>query len=146
MDVQEGHFKKRAEKNDAVIKMPCVSVYLSRKEWEDACWQLISNSPEFLNRFMTSHERRNIILRVAVVHRLGEGMSYRNIGRELWLSPQTISVIKKGISEKGYRGYKTRGERKKKVYSANRNRKKIRAVARRKTKYGTPFKDILEVL
>lgn len=123
------------------LAIPAVSAYSSRKEWEEACWRSILRFPEWLN-LLTAYERRNIVMRVAVAHRLDAHMSYRDIGRELWLSPQTISAIKKGVSEERYRSYADRGktERKRKVYSDHRPpRPSPRIGIPRKTKYGTIY-------
>lgn len=122
------------------IKMPLVSSYPSRKEWEKACWEMLLASPQSLDYIVTPYERRNIVLRAAVVHRLEDRRSYREIGRELWLSSQTISTIKKGVRENAYRSYAGRGERKKKVYSVSRSpRRKFRRGAPHKTKYGIVY-------
>lgn len=125
-----------------LIAIPAVGAYPSRKAWEEACWQHILRSPEWLN-LLTSYERRNIVMRVAVAHRLDAQMSYRDIGNELWLSSQTISAIKKGIGEKRYRSYADRGktERRKKVYSSipRAARPSPKIGIPRKTKYGTIY-------
>jgi hypothetical protein len=72
------------------------------------------------------------------------GKSYRKIGKELWLSPQTISAIKKAINEKTYRSYLERShkERKKKKYSPSpvSEKSKSRPYGRpRRIKYGTIY-------
>ena len=99
--------------------MPATNDYSSRKEWEVACWRNIVESGEILQLFITPYERHNIVMRVATLEGLASGKSYKKIGEELWLSPQTISSIKKAVSEKLYRSYRDRGksERKKKTYS-----------------------------
>jgi len=125
-----------------IIALPSVNVYSSRKEWEEACWQKLLRSTKWLNSLATPYERRVFVMRVAVAHRLQIGKSYQAIGQELWLSPQTISTIKKGIRERRYRSYAERGktERKKKVYSVDRSpRRTIRIGNPRKTKYGTVY-------
>lgn len=80
-------------------------------------------------------------MRVATLEGLASGKSYKKIGEELWLSPQTISSIKKAVSEKLYRSYRDRGksERKKKTYSTIKTpRNKPKRVFRR-TKYGVLY-------
>ena len=52
-------------------------------------------------------------MRVAIMNRLALGKSYREIGKELWISSQTVSGIKKAVDEKSYRSYLARNERKK---------------------------------
>ena len=131
----------RSDNRSKAVTIPLVSAYASRKEWEEACWQKLLGSREWLN-LITVYERHNIVMRAAVAHRLSEQTSYKDIGRELWLSSQTISAIKKGIGEKRYRSYADRGttERKKKVYSMSRSvrpHRKIRTP--RRTKYGTVY-------
>ena len=121
--------------------LPPVSDYSSRKEWEKVCWNKILNSKKLLEILVAPYERRNFVLRAAVVDLLGSGKSYREIGDELWLSSQTISSIKKALIEKGYKSYRERGktERKKRVWS-NYPRKKKESYRRyRRTKYGKVY-------
>ncbi len=101
--------------------IPPINNYHSRQEWETACWRKILESKELLPLLITSHERRDLINRAAAIDRIISGKGYREIGDELWLSPQTISVIKKAINERAYRSYLERShkERKKKKYSAS---------------------------
>jgi predicted transcriptional regulator len=59
-------------------------------------------------------------MRAAALDRLSTGKSYSEIGEELWLSPQTVSGIKKAASEKSYKSYLERSKkgRKKKIYGS----------------------------
>src|SRR3989304_524996 len=91
--------------------IPPVTAYSSRAAWEAACWRNLRESKELLEVLVTAHERRNLVLRAAALDRLISGKSYRQIGRELWLSPQTISGIKKAIRESGYRSYLERSKK-----------------------------------
>ena len=118
--------------------MPALGDYSSRKEWEAACWKNIVESKELLQLLITSHERHNIVMRAATLERLSSGKSYRNIGAELWLSPQTISGIKKAIDDKPYKDYRERskGKRKKKTYRIVKTRKSKPKRVFRRTKYG----------
>jgi len=121
------------------LKLPSLDSFSSRKNWEEECWKIILSSRESIGNLMTAYERRNIILRVAVLNLLNSGTSYRRIAEELWLSPQTISSIKKTFKESFYRSYRERGklERKRKTYSLGSSQKKRRPLGRRiKTKYG----------
>ena len=119
--------------------LPAVSGYSSRKEWEAAAWRKILKSKELLDLLITSHERQDLVRRVAAMESLSHGKSYKEIGDELWLSPQTISGIKKALKEKGYRSYleRSKTERKKKKFSSGpiRNRREFRGRPKR-TKYG----------
>ena len=127
-------------RNDIII-LPRLGKYASRKEWEVACWKRLLRSPGRFYQIMTSYERHDIVMRAAVAHLLSLDLSYRDIGRELWLSPQTISVVKKGLLERGYRSYAVREkvERKKRVYSVDHRRphRKIPMGQSHRTKYGT---------
>ena len=123
-----------------LITLPSVSQYFSRKEWENACWKKISEF-KTLDSLVTEYERHNLVMRAAVIERIGAGKRYRQIAEELWLSPQTISSIKKALNENRYQSYRERGqkERKKRIYTSS-------AVSRRKpdgrpvrTKYGTVY-------
>ncbi|HUX35754.1 MAG TPA: hypothetical protein VMV71_01830 [Candidatus Paceibacterota bacterium] len=123
-------------------ELPSLSNYSSRKEWEDACWRKLLKSKNSLVLLATSHERHNLIMRAAVIDGINSGKKYRQIAEELWLSPQTISSIKKAVNGSDYKSYRERGktERKKKIYSH------YTASARRKfrgrpvrTKYGIVY-------
>ena len=118
--------------------MPALEDYSSRKEWEAACWKNIVESNELLQLLITSHERHNVVMRAVTLERLSSGKSYRNIGAELWLSPQTISGIKKSMDDKPYKGYResSKGKRKKKTYSTFETRRSKPKRIFRRTKYG----------
>lgn len=126
------------EKNSA---LPLINEYPSRKEWEAACWQNILRSENLLQLLITSHERHIIVMRAATTERLIAGKSYRKIGEELWLSPQTISGIKKAIGEKSYRSYleRSKKERRKRKYSFVPAPARRRRGWPRRTKYGTIY-------
>lgn len=122
--------------------LPPVSCYPSRKEWEEACWKKIVKSEKLLDSLVTSYERRNLVMRAAVIDRLNSGKRQKEIAKELWSSPQTINSIKKALGEDGYRSYRERGktERKKKLYSHHPSRKKRKPHGRPvRTKYGTIY-------
>lgn len=117
-----------------------IDTYSSRAEWEVVCWRNILESKELLRVLVTSHERRIFVLRAAAMERLISGKSYRQIGKELWLSPQTISGVKKAMSENGYRSYleRSKKERKKKSYGPAPKSFRARSRGRTiRTKYGT---------
>ncbi len=119
--------------------MPPQGDYSSRKEWEIACWQKLLDSTDLIDLLTTPHERRDFVMRAAALNMIMSGKSYREIGRELWLSPQTISGLKKALEEKIYRSYleRSKTERKKRVYSSKPDKlqPKHRGIPRR-TKYG----------
>ena len=120
--------------------MPPVGNYSSRAEWEAVCWRNLRESKELLEILVTAHERRNLVLRAAALDRLISGASYRQIGKELWLSPQTISGIKRAIRENGYQSYleRSKKERKKKSYGSVQKSLRTRSRGRTiRTKYGT---------
>ena len=126
------------------IELPLVSHYSSRKEWESACWNKILKSRKLLALLVTPYERHNLVLRAVALERIQSGKKYRQIAEELWLSPQTVSAIKKVMLENGYRSYRQRGkiERKKKMYgsSVTSTQKKKRLPGRPvRTKYGTIY-------
>jgi len=130
--------------NNKLFILPSVSHYPSRDEWYKACWQRIAKSKKFLNSLITAYERRNLVMRAAIIDRLRSGMRQKDIARELWSSPQTINSVKKAFGEDGYRSYRERGkkERKKKLYSsyAFSNKKKLKPYGRPvRTKYGTIY-------
>ncbi len=123
------------------VVLPPLNAYSSRKEWEDACWEKIVVSRKLLQQLITSHERHDLVLRAVAMEGLASGKSYREIGKETWLSSQTISGIKKVFSGKEYCSYTERSkkERKTKKYNASlfpAQSEKSRGRLQR-TKYGT---------
>jgi len=125
-----------------LINLPSINKYHSRKEWESACWQKILRSKNLLQLLITSHERHDLIMRVATLKELMSGKGPRQISRELFVSLQTIGVIKKSMNENGYKSYleRSKKERKKKEYSIFRAPAKPKWQGRHKrTKYGTVY-------
>ena len=124
-----------------LFKLPPLSRYSLRKEWENACWQKLLKSGNLLPLLATPNERHNLIMRAAAMERINSGEKYRQIAEELWLSPQTISSIKKAVSENSYKSYRERGktERKKKVYSHDKISKRRIHGRPVHTKYGTIY-------
>ncbi|MEK7138335.1 MAG: hypothetical protein AAB787_02385 [Patescibacteria group bacterium] len=121
------------------FKLPTLSQFSSRKEWEEACWKVITRSESLLNVVTTASERHNIILRALGIEYINSGKKYRQIAEELYLSPQTISSIKKALAGQIYRTYRERGkvERRRKVYSSSPTQKKHKPLGRLvRTKYG----------
>ncbi|MBI4084971.1 MAG: hypothetical protein HY432_00475 [Candidatus Liptonbacteria bacterium] len=120
---------------------PPVGNYSSRKEWEIVCWNEILKSEKLLRAIVTPNERNNLVKRAAALERLSAGESYTEVGKELLLSPQTISAIKKILKETGYKSYRERSktDRKKKKYSVDYSRKPRHQGAAVRTKYGTVY-------
>lgn len=129
-------------KKRVLFALPPMNRYPSRKEWERASWHKILKSKNLLRLLVTSYERHNLVMRAAVIDGINSGRRHRQIAEELWLSPQTISSIRKALSESSYRSYRERGktERKKKVYTpgpvSKRRGYRGRPV---RTKYGTVY-------
>jgi len=83
-----------------------------RKEREIKAWKEIIKRlarltsvydiENFLATLITTHEREQIVKRATAVPLLRQGKSYREIGKLLWLSPATISAIKKATRSKNY--------------------------------------------
>jgi len=130
------------DKNKFII-LPQIDKYSSRKEWEAACWEEILKSKEVIQLLTTPYERHNLAMRAAAVEKLLSGETYREISKELFLSQQSISLVKKAISEKNYRSYldRSKKERKKKVYSIDRRpiRRRWPEGRPKRTKYGTIY-------
>jgi len=81
-------------------------------------------------------------MRAATLKELISGKGPRQISRELFISSQTINVIKKAMTENKYRSYleRSKKERKKKEYSTD--RRPIRKLPKgrpKRTKYGTIY-------
>lgn len=121
--------------------LPSLGAYSSRKEWEEACWHRISASKDALQFLTTEYEKRNIILRGAILERIYAGKSYKEISEEFFVSPQTISIIKKAIAEKKYQSYleRSKKERKTKEYSSYTSLKTKHKGKLIRTKYGTKY-------
>ena len=87
------------------------SEYETREAWKKAVWMRVAEClasaessediDEFLSMVMTKNERDQIVNRFAAIALLRDGKSYREIGELLWLSPQTISAIKKSFKVRG---------------------------------------------
>ena len=108
--------------------MKNLSEFKSRKEWEEFAWSsflkklLIINQEkqlkELLESVLSAKEKKLIINRLIAAALINKGKTYREIGEILWLSPNTISAIKKGLLKKsfycGYRrgvNYKATGQK-----------------------------------
>lgn len=121
---------------------PPVSNYSSRVAWEAACWKKLAASQGLLRLLITAHERHDLVMRAAALDRILSGKSYREIGDELWLSPQTVSGIKKAFRENNYRSYleRSKTERKKRIYHSLRSPAQPRPHGRPvRTKYGMVY-------
>ncbi|MEK7498263.1 MAG: Trp family transcriptional regulator [Patescibacteria group bacterium] len=135
---------------DIPAVIPEVKNYSSRVAWKKAVWDVIvahfvtlrhTNKLEpLLEILLTPHERSRVIHRMAAINRILMNKEYREIEEELFLTPQTISTIKKALREEHYRSYNERGkiERKKKVYSPRKSSESSKDpfVRTRRTKYG----------
>lgn len=93
--------------------VPSLMKFKSRKEWEQFVWQHITkalageNSSEVVDKslslLITESERGQIIRRAAAISLLKQGKSYGMISKLLWLSPSTISALRKSLrGEEGY--------------------------------------------
>lgn len=141
-DLEKAGIKKKAIVKKWLKTMPAIDKYPSRQKWEAACWRRILKSRDLLQLLVTGYERRNLVMRAATLAGLASGKSYLEIGQELWLSPQTVSSIKKAITEEIYRSYRERSksERKKKKYSSGSARPDPRLRGRGvRTKYGMVY-------
>ncbi len=134
--------RKNTEKSRANKRgLPLLGDYSLRKEWEEACWHTILKSEELLQLLVTSHEKRDLVMRAAVMDALAAGQSQRQISRELFPSPQTINGVKKAMVERNYRSYAERSkkERKKKRYDESVTPKPKHRGRPVRTKYGTVY-------
>jgi Trp operon repressor len=130
------------DKKQLLMKLPSIDKYFSRKEWESACWQKLLKSDELLRLLVTSHEQHNLVMRAATLKEIMSGKGPRQISRELFVSLQTVGVIKKSMNETNYKSYSERSkkERKKKAYSVSRRQIKSKWRGRpRRTKFGTIY-------
>lgn len=90
-----------------------ISKFKSRKEWSEAVWRKILEdikNPELsavLNSLLSRYEKNIIVNRLAAMALIKKGRTYQQIGNELWLSPVTISSLKKALVKNSKDGYKS---------------------------------------
>ncbi len=93
----------------------------SRKDWEDFIWEEFAqtllglNSKKqitgLLNSVISKKEKNFIIKRLIAIQLINQGKSYSEISRILWISPNTISSIKKCLNNQTvYQSKKIKGE------------------------------------
>lgn len=85
--------------------------FRSRNEWKDYIWKKlveeivqtvsVKDAEQLLNLLLTVHEKKQMIKRAVAISLLKQGKSYNAIGELLWLSPTTISAIRKSMHERG---------------------------------------------
>ncbi len=62
---------------------------------------------QLFNSLMTFQERETVARRLAVLALVKKGFSYKQISEQLWVSPVTISVMKKSFfDQQGYQSYR----------------------------------------
>jgi len=94
--------------------MKSIDKFKSRKDWEGYLWETVLENiarlnterelKSFLNSLLSEAEKKNISRRLIVFSLLKQGKTYREIGEILWISPGTISAIKKSlINKENYR-------------------------------------------
>ncbi|MDP3052826.1 MAG: Trp family transcriptional regulator [bacterium] len=93
--------------------MKKISEFKSRKEWEDFLWSKFLENAErarsekqlknFLDNLLSANEKKLIIKRLTALAMIKAGKSYKEIEEILWISPSTISALKKSIEKQsGY--------------------------------------------
>lgn len=102
------------------------------KGWEEKIWlkflEDIGNAGhshktiKFLNSILTANEKKLISKRLAALALIRSGKSYKEVGRILWISPSTVSGLKKSI----YSVYKS--NRSRATDSKCGNKKKIKEI------------------
>src|SRR3989344_6778020 len=104
------------------MKVSKLDNFKSRKEWSDYVWRRLLKdikNPALsaaLDSLLSSYEKNIIINRFAAVTLIKDGQSYREIGRELWLSSNTVRSLKKVLennSAKEYQSYRLRSNKRK---------------------------------
>ncbi len=89
--------------------MKKIDGFESGKGWEEKIWRGFLENVEnanhkykteaFLDNILTKSEKRFISKRLAALSLIRAGKSYKEIGRILWISPCTISALKKIVNE-----------------------------------------------
>lgn len=91
-------------------KIEKIIEFKTRKEWEDFIWRKFLEDikdkrsgkqlKELLNVLISQKERKFIVKRLMAIYLIQKGKSYQEIGELLWISPSTISAIKKSLLKK----------------------------------------------
>lgn len=89
------------------------------EQWQEQLWEKLINkitaakSPKatklILENLISDYEKKMILRRLAVTGLVRTGKTYQEIGEILWMSPQTISTMKKnllGNRNNNYKSYK----------------------------------------
>jgi len=101
--------------------------FKSKKQWSDYVWQRLLKDIKnpvlsvALDSLLGRYEKNIIINRFAAIALIKEGRTYREIGRELWLSANTIRSLKRILesnSMKEYQSYRLRSNRQKQAQIA----------------------------
>ena len=96
-----------------IIIMEEISKFKSRKEWEGFIWlKFLENAEKaksdkqlknFLDGLLSVNEKKLIIKRLTALAMIKAGKSYKEIEEVLWVSPSTISALKKSVFQRsGY--------------------------------------------
>ena len=96
---------------------------------------------QLFNNLLTDFEKDDIARRLAIISLVRQGKSYSEISKKLWVSPVTISSIKKSLISKS--GYKSRQD-----FERERNNKtlKISSNAQSEPSWLDDFFDRIEFL
>lgn len=111
--------------------------FKSRKEWEDFLWlKFLENAEKaradkylknFLDGLLSINEKKLIIKRLTALAMIKAGKSYKEMEEVLWVSPSTISALKKSVlKQSGYQSNRHYAEK-----SANEKRKRIKGLPQR---------------
>ena len=123
----------------------------SKTSWEENAWkEIVAQTAklqkdqlfEFFRLTTSSRDRKNIILRAAIISGLQTGKSYRKLSYELGASTQTVASIMHALTTRHYLPYQVRTK------DTRKPRRAIPAIQRtsgssikqaHKTKYGTVY-------
>ena len=102
-------------------------IFIGRQaeKWQEQLWKKLLyriaqvHSKEvveyILKKLLSDHEKRILLKRLAVIALIKSGRSYREISEILWLSPNTVSMIKKNFFDSTLQHVSYYASRKKKV-------------------------------
>ena len=107
--------------------IPSINKFKSRKEWEAYIWKQIieglvkikstEGMEQSLSLTLTDYEKKQMIKRAVAIALLRQGKTYRDIGKILWLSPSTISALKKSLrSHQEYTSHYMRNKKQEKPF------------------------------
>ncbi|MFH1346966.1 MAG: Trp family transcriptional regulator [Spirochaetota bacterium] len=91
--------------------MKNISEISNKKDWEIRIWAEFLKNAEMtksakqivglFDKLLSKSEKKSMAKRIAAISMIRAGKSYKEISRILWISPKTISALKKSVAGEG---------------------------------------------